>query len=401
MQSLTFLFTTSFYPPYHVGGACVHVKYLAEELARRGHDVHVMYSLDAYRLKRGNNMMAEKEKEYPNLSLHTLTSPLKKLDPLLVYTLGSSLYVQKNFSKIVKNIHPDIIHHHNLSLLGHNILRKQIDCPSIYTAHDYWLICPTSNLLKNKEEMCQKKSCFSCAINSNRPPQIWRAFRDFRASINEIDLMLSPSEYLRRRLAQEINIKSLTIPNFVPIPSENISSTEDSPYFLFVGMLEVHKGIIELLELFKELRTEITNKLVIVGNGSLKNYVMDFIKKNSLSNLVSYRGFVTCEELYSLYKGASALILPSIWPENAPLVTLEALSVGTPVISSNNGGLPEIVGKVDKQMIFNSRMELKNLLLNFTKNKISSSRIKEVYEKHFSPQAYIDAYMKCIQSIDV
>ena len=52
METLRFLFTTSFYPPYSIGGDATHVKYLAEELAREGHEVHVVHSIDAYRAKR-------------------------------------------------------------------------------------------------------------------------------------------------------------------------------------------------------------------------------------------------------------------------------------------------------------------------------------------------------------
>jgi glycosyltransferase involved in cell wall biosynthesis len=391
--------TSSFYPPYHVGGACIHVKYLAEQLARRGHEVHVMHSLDAYRIKRGKHLPVQKEREHINVYIHTLESPLKKLDPLIVYTLGTSFHVRKKFLEIVKSTHPDVVHNHNISLLGYNILNKEGDYLSLYTAHDYWLICPTNNLLKNKEEVCRKKSCFSCAIKSGRPPQIWRSLRGFRKAIECIDLMITPSNYVRRRLAQEIGIKSITIPNFVPPPPGNISPVDDSNYFLFVGMLEIHKGILNLLELFKELRNEINAKLLIVGEGSLKNYVRRFIERNSLGKLISYIGFVDKKELYSLYRGASAVIMPSICPENAPLVALEALSVGTPIIASNIGGLPEIVGKVDNKLIFSDRVELKNLLLDFPKNKFPPSKIKEVYDKNFSSKAYIDKYIEAIQSI--
>jgi glycosyltransferase involved in cell wall biosynthesis len=400
MQTLTFLFTTSFYPPYHVGGACVHVKYLAEELARRGHEVHVMHSLDAYKLKRGNHLPACDEEDCTSVSVHTIESPFKKLDPLMVYTLGNSFHVKKKFSELIKNTNPDVVHHHNLSLLGYNILHKERTYPSIYTAHDFWLICPTNNLLRNKEEICREKSCFSCAINSRRPPQLWRSVKNFRKAISDIDLIIAPSDYLRRRIAKEIHIPAVTIPNFVPVPSENSSPIDDSPYFLFVGMLEKHKGIKELLELFKEFRSEINTKLIIAGEGSLENYVKDFIKRNSLDELVSYIGFVSGEKLYSLYKGASAVIIPSICPENSPLVALESLSVGTPVISSNTGGLPEIVATVDKNLIFSDRMELKNIISTFSKNKFSSNRIKEIYAEHFSPTAYINKYIRTIQSIN-
>lgn len=399
VETLTFLMTSSFYPPYHVGGACVHVKYLAEELARRGHEVHVMHSVDAYQIKRGKRLSLEQEEHQNNLYMHRLESPLKTLNPIIVYTLGNSVYVQKKFSETVKEIHPDVVHHHNISLLGYDILKKRSNYLSLYTAHDYWLICPTSNLLKNKEKVCLKKSCFSCAIKSRRPPQMWRSFRSFKTAIKNIDLIITPSNYIQRRLAREIGVKIITLPNFVPSPPENISPAVYSDYFLFAGMLEIHKGILCLLELFKELRREINAKLVIVGEGSLENYVRQFIERHSLNSLVSYAGFVDQEKLYSLYKKALAVIMPSLWSENAPLVALEALSVGTPVIASNNGGLPEIVGKVDEKLIFNDWVELKKILLSFSKSEFPSGKIEKVYQQNFSTKRYIDRYIATIRNI--
>lgn len=403
METLTFLLTTSFYPPYHVGGACVHVKYLAEELARRGHEIHVMHSLDAYRVKRGDRLPMSSLCDYKNLNIHTLEAPLKKLDPLMIYTTGTSFYVRKRFSEITREINPDVIHHHNISLLGHDIINKRSNTLSLYTAHDYWLICPTSNLLKNKESVCTSKSCFSCAIKSKRPPQLWRYLGSYKKAIKNIDLMIVPSDFVRRRLAQEIDVRSITIPNFVPFPphisSEEISALNNEPYFLFVGMLEIHKGIVNLLELFKALRNKINAKLIIVGDGSLKDYIQEFIKQNSLDKLISYKGFVDNIQLYSLYRGALALIIPSIWPENAPLVALESISVGTPVISSCGGGLPEIVGKIDKKLIFHSRSELEDILVSFCKEQFPLRRIRQVYEQNFSPKAYVSKYIDVIRSI--
>ena len=399
METLKFLLSTSFYPPYHVGGDAVHVKYLAEELAKRGHEVHVMHSIDAYRIKRGKHVPLKQEADHNNLYVHRVESPLKTLDPLMVYTSGNSFYVRKKFSEAVKEIHPDVVHHHNISLLGYGILEKKDNYLSLYTAHDYWLICPTSNLLKNKEKICLRKDCFTCALKSRRPPQVWRSFRSFKTAIEGIDLMICPSNYVRRRLAEEIDVKSVTLPNFAPSPPKNIPSASHSHYFLFVGMLEIHKGILNLLQLFKELRREINARLVVVGDGSLKKDVIDFIKRNSLNDFVSYEGFVGEEELYSLYKNALALIIPSIWPENAPLVALEALSVGTPVIASNNGGLPEIIGKVNRKLIFDDLDGLKDILLHFSKTEFPPTVIKRVYEQNFSPEAYIDKYIENIQSI--
>lgn len=395
MGTFKFLLSTSFYPPYHVGGDAIHVKYLAEELVKRGHEVHVLHSLDAYGVKRKS--FPEKA-ELDGVYTHTIKTHFN-LSSYVTYILGNSSLVVKKFDELINEIKPDVVHHHNISLLGYGILKKRDDYLNLYTAHDYWLICQQNNLLKNGSEICGDASCFFCALRCGRLPQLWRYRKEFKEAMRDIDVLIAPSEYVRNRLAQEINIKSITLPNFVPPPPENISSVGYSNYFLFVGMLEIHKGILNLLELFKELRREINAKLVIVGDGSLKNHIMEFIKRNSLSSFVSYAGFLDDKKLYSLYKNALALIIPSICPENAPLVALEALSVGTPVIASNNGGLPEIIGKVDRKLIFDNLDRLKDILANFSRKEFSSQKIKHIYEQNFSPEAYIDKYIETIRSI--
>jgi glycosyltransferase involved in cell wall biosynthesis len=89
--------------------------------------------------------------------------------------------------------------------------------------------------------------------------------------------------------------------------------------------------------------------------------------------------------------------MPSIWPENCPLIALEALSVGTPVISSGKGGLPEIIEKIDKDLIYNSADGLKQILLNFDKRKYPSYTVKAIYEKHYSSRSYLKKYKELIE----
>ena len=52
METAKILMVSTFYPPYHLGGDAIHVKYLADELSKAGHEVHVIHSLDAYNLKK-------------------------------------------------------------------------------------------------------------------------------------------------------------------------------------------------------------------------------------------------------------------------------------------------------------------------------------------------------------
>jgi len=401
VETLRFLFTSSFYPPYQIGGDANHVSHLAEQLAKRGHEVHVLHSLDAYKVKRRQGRRTKDPDAQHGVLTHPIETALSR-SAYEAYIYGCSRAITNRFRCLVEEVKPDIVHHHNISLLGHSIFRKRSNYLNLYTAHDYWLVCPTNNLLRNRREICHRKTCFSCAIAYRRPPQIWRKLsrESFRDAIASLDLILSPSEYMRRRLLEEIEKEIITLPNFVPSPPTRILNKADekpSNYFLFVGVLEPHKGIMELLKVFDEIRRDRDCGLAVVGDGSLMRSVNQFIVSRSLADRVWYEGFVDDARLYSLYKNALALIVPSVWPENAPLVALEALSVGTPVIGANNGGLPEIVGKVDGRLLFDNWEGLKKIVVEFSRTQFPSNTVRQIYESNFSPGKYVNEYMKIIR----
>lgn len=384
--------TSTFYPPYHLGGDAVHVEYLAKELVKKGHEVHIFHSLDAYFIKR--RQFPEKS-ETDGVFLHTFKTCLG-VSPYATYLLGNSPSVIKEFGVLTRELKPEVVHHHNISLLGYSVLRKYGEYLNLYTAHDYWLICQQSNLLKNKSETCNDGSCVLCSQIYRKPPQLWRLLGGFKKALSSIDLIIAPSDYVRRRLSERINARFITIPNFAPFPPSVLPTLDLEDYFLYVGVLERHKGIQNLLETFKEISKVSDARLVIVGDGNLKNYVKSFIESNSLSNSILYLGSIRKTYLYALYREAKALIVPSIWPENAPLVTLEALSMGTPVIASNVGGMPEIINQVDPNLVFEDQAGLKKLISSFSKKEFSSEKIKEIYEQNFSPAAYVSRYMRTI-----
>ena len=268
METLKFLFTTTFYPPYHIGGDAVHVKYLAEELAMRGHEVHVLHSLDAYRIKRKN---LPKKVETDGVYIHVIDTRFS-LSPYVVYLLGGSSVILRKFQELIREIKPDIVHHHNISLLGYSLLKKQGNYLNLYTAHDYWLICQQNNLMRTRTEICDgSRFCALCALRRRRPPQLWRYSKGFKTAVNDVDLLISPSNYLREKILKSFNVKVVTIPNFTPEPPRDIKPSGFSNFFLYAGVLEEHKGVLNLIKAYEDISEEVEAKLIIVGD--------DFVSK--------------------------------------------------------------------------------------------------------------------------
>jgi glycosyltransferase involved in cell wall biosynthesis len=395
-KTLTFLMTTTFYPPYHIGGDAIHVYYLANELAKLGHKIHIIHLIDSYRWQRKEEPTGSYP-NHPNITVHSIKSPIGKVSPLMSYIFGTYYPISKEILRLIYEINPDVIHHHNIAGFGPFILN--IEAPVVlYTAHDYWALCPMNSFLKYKKYSCNgRRDCFLCSLYYKRPPQLWRYIKKGKYRFSKIDTIIAPSRYMAEKLSKEIEANIITIPNFVPTPPQILPNSKYENYFLYIGLLENHKGILNLIELFKDCKDEINSKLLIVGEGTLKNKIKTIIRNYKLEDRILLLGWKEHNEIYSLLKNAYALIVPSIWPENSPLVSLEALSVGTPVIGTNMGGIPEIVEKVNPKFIlkdFNKKSFLDILPLL---SEVSRDSIIKTYKEYFSIESYLNEYLPLVE----
>ena len=120
----------------------------------------------------------------------------------------------------------------------------------------------------------------------------------------------------------------------------------DGGYYLFVGTLEQRKNVGGLLESYKELLERMPDapRLVLAGNaGPHARPWLEALSRPPLEGHATHLGYVPDSEREALYKGAAALVLPS-FNEGFGLPVLEAMTVGVPVIASNRGALPEVLG---------------------------------------------------------
>ena len=400
METLTFLLTSTFYPPYHVGGDAVHVKHLAEELTKKGHEVHVLHSIDASRLKR---IAPEPTSDPHGVHIHGIETPFR-LSAYAAYLLGNSSAVYKRFRRLVQVVVPDVVHHHNISLLGYGILNRRASYLNLYTAHDYWLFCQRNNLMEFGRFPCTERHCTSCSFAVGRPPQMWRMRSEFCKAIHEIDHIIAPSKFMLNALKQEFpDIRMHHIPNFVfPMNSGAASndanrerSCSDHPYFVYVGVLERHKGIMPFLRRFVTWSLQREVELRIVGTGSLESNIDRFVRNQKSEDRICMLGRVSSGELRRQISGAIGLVLPSVWPENSPLVALEALAAGTPPISSSLGGLPEIVGLLDRRLLFQwHEPDSLEQALDYAieRHGALGARAKCVFNTFFSSEKYLELY---------
>ena len=352
---MRFCMVTTFYPPYHFGGDAIFVQQLSNELAKRGHHVEVVHCRDSYDFMNGGRS-AGISRNHPNVRVHTLESSVGVLSPLATHQTGRPFFKSSALKEILERPF-DVIHFHNISLVGGPGVLRYGRAVKLYTLHEYWLVCPTHMLFKYDREPCLERQCFACAVFHKRPPQIWRYTNLMEKSVKHIDLFLAPSAFIAQKHHElGFNIPTVELPYFScrwesqPLPCKQVAETPF--YFLFVGRLEKIKGVQTLIPLF---RRHAKAQLRIVGTG---HYETALRRMAAGSPNIRFLGHQSGEKLRLLYDEALATIVPSLWHEVFGIIILESLSRTTPVIVRNRGGMPQIIAESGGGMIFDTDEQL-------------------------------------------
>src|SRR6266581_963351 len=355
METLKFVMTAAFYPPYHLGGDANHVRYLAEALVAQGHEVHVEYSPAA---------------------------------------LAS---VRRHHDELIESVRPDVIHYHNLSLLGLDLIEVPSSALKMYTAHDYWVRCPRNDLFKFNQRLCEKPTCLTCLTISGKPPQLWRYLPSGLKPFDALDVAIAPSDFLRGMIAPYLRAPVVHIPNFAPDPNPSGQASSPGDYYLYVGRLEFYKGIPELANAATQYRGP--NRFVVVGKGK-QAAVLEAARGRSAPLVL--HGWLPAAERDATYARARALLLPSIWYENAPLVAFEALAWGTPILASETGALPEILHDGTCGRTIRPTAEgILDGLEQFEAEDLANRQRRSArmaYEAHHTPAKYLLAYDRLIEA---
>ncbi len=170
---------TTFYPPHHFGGDAVYTERLAQALARRGHEVTVVYSADAYRALGGNGATVTPAET--GITLHPLERRLPRAASLAAYLTGRPAFYGHELAEVLSGGAFDVIHFHNVSLVGGPEILRYGEAVKVYTTHEHWLVCPMHVLFRDNREPCEEPHCLRCTLRFHRPPQLWRSTRDSRA----------------------------------------------------------------------------------------------------------------------------------------------------------------------------------------------------------------------------
>ncbi|HVN28578.1 MAG TPA: glycosyltransferase [Candidatus Binataceae bacterium] len=396
-RPLKFLLLTTFYPPYSFGGDAVFIQRLARALADEGHHVEVIHCLDAYYALHP----AEPEhapEPYPNVQVHSLRSGYGILSPLLSHQFATASLKRDRIRDIIRDSAPDVMHYHNVSLLGPEVLAlgRGAEALKLYTAHEYWLVCPTHVLWKFNSRACEKPECIRCTLMAHRPPQLWRYADVLDRYAAEVDVFLAPSRFAGEMHARRGFSRAMTyLPSFVEVPAATRSERPHSrPYFLFVGRLEAVKGVRSLIETWRKVSD---TDLLIAGDGA------DAVNLRALASdnpRVRFLGYTTQRELGPLYDHCIATIVPSLMYEVFTTVVLEAFAHKAPIIARDHGPLREMIEDSGGGLLYRSEEELLADVTRLTRDSMTRDELGangfRMMTGKWSKAAHLESYFALI-----
>ncbi len=327
-RDLSVMMLTWEFPPRIIGGISPHVYYLSRSLAKNGVKVYVVTC------------------DFPGAPTHEV------IDGVEVFRTDS-----------YKNPSPDFatwVYLMNMSMQKETAtIVRGLGGVDVFHAHD-WLVATAGIGLKHVF-----RKPFFATIHSTEIGRRNGIHFDYERMIHETEAWLTYeawkviccSEYMISHVRWAFGLpedKLVMVPNGVNAEVYAKNGKGDLGQFrerfalpeekivLFVGRLVYEKGIHVLVNAFAKVLEKANAKLVIVGNGYMKEQLSSLVNNRGLSHKVMFTGFVDDETLRKLQMCANVSVVPSLF-EPFGIVALEAMAARSPVVVSDTGGLSEIV----------------------------------------------------------
>jgi glycosyltransferase involved in cell wall biosynthesis len=259
---------------------------------------------------------------------------------------------QRELAKLLRARRPSLLHLHNpYPLLSPWVVRTAHDhgVPVVHTVHNFRQVCAAGIYFRDG------RICMDCRGRAfGAPAVVHSCYRGSAAQSAVMATALAVHRKTWRGVERFIALNPLTAehlaefgiaedritlkPNAVPDPGDHeIAGTG----FLFAGRLCVEKGVPLLLDAWRRHDDGSLGDLRIAGDGPLRGLVEAAAAER---RDVTYLGHLDPAGLRAAMRAAAAVVVPSIWHDTAPVVISEALANARPVLGTNLGGIPFLMG---------------------------------------------------------
>jgi glycosyltransferase involved in cell wall biosynthesis len=392
------------------GGADIVYLNTGEILENHGHEVFYFSQENEKNDNSNSNYYFVKETNYFDKSF------LSK-----IYSIPRFFYSNESkskLSKLIKDLKPDLAHIHLYKgVLTPSILQvlKSNDVPVIISLHDYGLLCPHNLMLDGKMNICTRcvngsaLNCITHKCNRNNLMLstisslefiFHKAFFPFDKYFDKIIAVSKFGQSIHQK-SKSLFDKIVHLYNFYPDLNQTEINTKKGGYILYFGRLSAEKGVETLFSAW--LKYDRKSKLKIVGTGELFEELNKIAIQTSNIEML---GFKSGDELNTLIREASFIIVPSEWYENNPLTIIEAYANGKPVIGSNVGGIPEIINDGETGFLFEMG-SVKDLSDKITKAELIdreeyyrlSTNARKFADEHFSEESHYQSLISVYENL--
>ncbi len=345
------LSVATLYAPVSYGGAEIATQLVAEGLAQRGVESCVV-TLRAPGTESYSEINGVRVLRVSHPNSYELERPKNALKKLVWHAQDIfNRRMQQALVDLLRREKPDIVHTGNIRGFSVSIWQAAVSLgiPVVHTLHDFYLLCPKTSLFRDGK-ICQSR-CGSCSVFSL--PKQYLAPR--------LDAVIGVSRFTLDRHTQAGFFRDTPIQTVIPTlfakartaPSLGWTGLPRPLRLGFLGRLEEHKGIEALLRSTAHLPPD-KFTLQVAGTGD-RDYVNSLIARYA-SDRVQFVGFVEPEKFL---RTLDLLVAPSLFPEPLGRVLIEANSVGIPVLTTRNGGIPEYVIDGKTGFLVHDEAELK------------------------------------------
>lgn len=367
------------YPPRYSAGSEVYSQLLCHALAEQGHEVTV-FTRQENAYKKEYSVEGEVDLSCPDVKVYLINMAHSKDG----YRHAA---VDEAFGRVLEGCKPDIVHVGHLNHLSTSLVEEvhKRDIPLVFTLHDFWLMCPRGQFLQGinsktddlypvcdsqEHEKCAK-ACYwryFGAQEEQEDMQYWtgwvkKRMEHVRKMASYVDLFIAPSHYLRERFVNEFGIEEERVRyldyGFKRERLQGRARQKEKDFvFGYIGTHKQAKGIFHLLQAFSLLEGDV--QLKIWGSplqpftSSLQAYVKTL--GSAVEKRIQWRGGYSNEGIVQeVFNHVDAIVVPSIWGENSPLVIHEALEAKVSVITADFGGMKEYIHHEVNGLLFRHR----------------------------------------------
>jgi glycosyltransferase involved in cell wall biosynthesis len=259
----------------------------------------------------------------------------------------------------IEGFRPDIVHVHHLLYFGLetlDLVRRVAPAARILvTLHDFFALCPQEGqLLTTDGRLCTGPSLDACRRCFPGRGGTDLVLRDLavRGAFSGVDLLISPSEFLRDRFVAagwdraRFRVLRNGIAEAPPAPHRRIRPGGRRDRFGFFGHVNRFKGPMVALDASARLsQAGVAHELALHGGTAYQpdEFLSEFKAALSAAPGARHHGLYAAEDLPARMAAVDWVVMPSIWWENAPLVAMEAFRHRRPVICGGVGGMAEAV----------------------------------------------------------